>query len=150
MKLRTNNKGVSQVIGFVLTFAIISMVTTSTIYTVSVLVERRNKVASELIAQDIVNYVVNAIMECTATRQTYPNANYSKMIEIPTTISGRYYYIEAAGSVVYLNATDGYVREKSTTYKQEELSTGILGKVYSANGEITILSNKTGYLYKIE
>ena len=150
MRFKTNNKGVSQVIGFILTFAIISMVTISVIYTASTLVEQRNKAASEIIAQDIVNYIVNAIMECSATRQAYPNANYSKIIEIPTTICGRYYHIEAADSVVYLNTTDGYIVEKSTTYKQDELCEGISGRVHSGNGEITVFSNKTSNLYKIE
>ena len=150
MRFIISNSGVSQIVGFILTFALVSLVTTSAIYTTSTLIENRNKKASELIAQDTVNYIVNVILECAATMETFPNANYSKNIEIPITIGSRYYNIEATSTRIYLNTTDGYIKENRTTYKQGELCNSISGSVYSEYGEVTIRSNRTKKSYKIE
>ena len=148
--ITSSNRGVSQVVGFILTFALVSVVTTSAVYTTSTLVENRSKFASELIAQDVVNYVINAILECSATIETFPNANYSKNIEIPSTIGTREYNLKATNTKVFLNTTGGYIKENSTTYKQEELCAGISGNVHSRYGEVTVRSNRTGNSYEIE
>jgi hypothetical protein len=147
---RLNNKAVSQVIGYVLTFAIISATTVTVVYTMSVLLERRATAATQIIAQDIANHVVDAITECIAMKQEFPDANYSRVINVPLTINGRNYYIEANDERVYVNTTDGQISAKSTTYKQEELCIGISGKVYPSSGKIRVYVNKSDYLYRID
>jgi hypothetical protein len=150
MIFKTDVKGVSEIVGFILTFTIISAVTSSLIYTTSIFVERRELIASEIVANDIVNYAVNSILECAAIKQTYPNTNCSITIQIPTNINGKEYYIEATAAKIYVNMTNGNIQVNSTTYKQEYLCEEITGKVYSSGGELTIKSNKFNYIYVIE
>lgn len=138
MQFTINNKAVSQVVGFVLSFAIISLITSSAIYTVSSLAETRVEYASEITSEALVNYVTNSIIECSATRRACPNANYSKIIEVPTKINNKNYYIEATNSWIFLNTTDGKIQVKSSTYKQDLFDTNIRGKVYGSSGLITI------------
>jgi len=147
---KLGDKAVSQVIGYVLTFAIISATTVTVVYTTSVLLERRATAAAEIIAQDIANHVVDAITECIAMKQEFPDANYSRVINVPITINGRNYYIEATDERVYVNTTDGKVSARSTTYKQSELCVGISGKVYPSSGKIKVYVNKSDYLYRID
>ncbi|HDD57679.1 MAG TPA: DUF2341 domain-containing protein, partial [Thermoplasmatales archaeon] len=147
---RLGNKAVSQVIGYVLTFAIISATTVTVVYTTSVLLDRRATAAAQIIAQDIANHVVDAITECIAMKQEFPDANYSRVINVPITINGRNYYIEATDERVYVNTTDGVIHAKSTTYKQEELCIGISGKVYPGDGKIRVYVNKSDYIYRID
>ena len=147
---KLGDKAVSQVIGYVLTFAIISATTVTVVYTTSVLLERRATAAAEIIAQDIANHVVDAITECIAMKQEFPDANYSRVINVPTTINGKNYYIVATDERVYVNTTDGKVSAKSTTYKQSELCIGISGKVYPSSGKIKVYVNKSDYLYRID
>ena len=147
---KLGDKAVSQVIGYLLTFAIISATTVTVVYTTSVLLERRATAAAEIIAQDVANHVVDVITECIAMKQEFPNANYSRVINVPTTINGKNYYIVATDERVYVNTTDGKVSAKSTTYKQSELCIGISGKVYPSSGKIKVYVNKSDYLYRID
>jgi hypothetical protein len=149
-RLIKNRRGVSQVVGFILTFTVISMLTASLIYSTSVLLEQRNKIASEIIADDVISYVTYSIIECAAVKQTYPNSNCTMIIDIPLSIGGNEYYIEATTSKIFLNTTNGQITRNGTTYKQETLCDRISGKVYSSQGEVNIKSNELNYIYVIE
>jgi len=138
MKYRFNNKAVSQVVGFIISFAIISLITGSAISSVGTLAEQRVEYASEINANAIVNYITNSIIECSATRQACPNANYSKTVELPIKINNKNYYIEATNEWIFLNTTDGTIHVKTSTYNQGLLNTNIQGKVYCSSGLVTI------------
>ena len=58
-----NNKAVSHVVGFVLTFAVISTISVTMTYTVSIIIDNRVKNAAMLEAQSIANYISDAIMD---------------------------------------------------------------------------------------
>lgn len=147
---RINNQAVSQVIGYILTFGIISTVTATVVYTTGVMIDRRSTVAAEIIAQSIANYLVDAITDGIAVKQDFPNADYSRTINVPLTINGKSYYIEATDDKVYVNTTDGRISAHSTTYGQEEICIGISGRAYPFNGKIKVYCNKTEYMYKID
>lgn len=136
-----DKQGVSQVIGFILTFTIISIVTISVIYTASTIVNNRNNLAASLEAEDISNYIANAIVECTATRQLFPHANYSKTLEVPAKLGGRSYYVEVSNQSIYVNTTDDIISEKSTVFNQEQIGVYLEGKALMGRGEIIISSD---------
>jgi len=140
IKRRTilNNEAVSQVVGFMISFSIIIMITGSSIYTVSFLIDQRVEYVSKITGETIVNYVTNTIIECSATIDACTDVNYSKTIEIPTEIHDRSYYIEASSSMIYLNTTDDFIKVSGTTYNQDKLGTNIYGSVYGSSGLIKI------------
>ncbi|HEC80934.1 MAG TPA: DUF2341 domain-containing protein, partial [Thermoplasmatales archaeon] len=144
------SKAVSHVVGYILTFVVISMATATIIYTTSMLVESRVNSVTEVVAQDIANYVVDAITEALAVKQTYPLASYSCTVDIPRDINGKSYYIDITDSKVYVNTTDG-VSVSSTLYGQEKLAIGVRGFIWSGGGDkLRISVNKTSYIYKLD
>ena len=147
--LKKNQKAVSQIIGFVITFGIISMVTASLTYATSIIVERRENAASERIAENLANYIVNAILDCSAIKQVYPNSNCSLTIYVPNKINERTYYIEATASQIYVNLSNA-ISGSASTLKQENMCHGITGKVYPGNNELVIKSNSENFIYVIE
>ena len=141
---------VSHVVGFILTFVVISAATATVIYTTGVLAENRIEYATRIVARDIANYVVDAITEAIALKQQYPLANYSRVLEIPSDINGKPYYVEITDDRVYVNTTDGEVSESCTTYNQGELTVGISGKAYSYNGKLRVYCNNSEYVLKLD
>lgn len=133
-----NDKAVSQVVGFMTSFSIVILITGSSIYTVSFLIDQRVEYVSEITGESIVNYVTNTIIECSAAMEICENANYSKTIEVPYKILDRSYYIEASNNFIYLNTTDVSISVSGTTYNQDKLGTNISGKAYGSSGFIKI------------
>jgi len=152
MKIINNNKAVSQIVGFIISFLIISTITTTAIVTVSSITESRIIHASRITAESLINYITNSIIECSAAIKVCKNANYTKTIEIPPTLYGRSYYIEYnyEDEKLYIKSTDGKIKVSSTTFNQD---VGFIGgfapcvkilvntnseKIYSSRGEINI------------
>jgi len=157
VKNHRSDKAVSEVISYVLTFAITSVVVVSTILTTNAVVDSRAKVAAGLQAQIIANQVADGLLSTVLLKQEFPDANYSTTIDIPYQLAssslnglGRPYYIEASGTRVYVNSTDGQIIENSTSYNIEELCSGISGTAYSGSGKLKFECLKNDFLYKFD
>jgi len=147
---KANNTAVSHVVGFILTFVVITSAMASIVYTTSVLVNTRVDNSVHIIARHIANYVADSITEALAIKQMYQNVNYSSTVEIPQEINGKSYYIEVANGKVFVNTSDG-VSENTTLYNQEKLDVGINeGRVYGDNGVLKIWCNRTDYVAKLD
>lgn len=146
--MRRNN-AVSQVVGFILTFVIISAAVATVIYSTSVMINQRLNSTTRVVAQSIANAVADAVTEAIAVRQNYPEAIYHRVIEIPKDINGKSYYIEGTHDYIYVNTSDG-ISVKAPTYNQKELAIGIIGKVRGEAGKISIDCNKTTSILKID
>ena len=123
-KITNNTLGVTQVISFILVFILVSSMMGVTIFVSGELIKKRSELLSHKIAKDILEYVAYTVIECAAVIQTFSNASYSKTLELPTYINGKNYYIEISGDFIYLNLTDGSVKEKTTLYNQNKLWQG--------------------------
>ena len=147
-----NNKAVSHVVGFVLTFAVISTISVTMTYTVSIIIDNRVKNAAMLEAQSIANYISDAIMDCVMVKQYFPNATYHRILNLPSTIVNYGYYVEITDSAIYVNTTDGQIRFSSNNYNVKELryDVGVSGKVYSSTPKVKVYCNKTEYVYRFD
>ncbi len=141
-----NNLGVTQIISFILVFALVSTIMTSAIFISGNFIKTREEILSHKIAKDILEYVAYGIIECAAVIQTFNNASYSKTLELPMSINGKSYYIEISKDFLYLNLTDGSIKEKTTLYNQDKLCNGVYGKVFISDGDIRVIGDKTGYI----
>ena len=131
------SSAVSHVIGFILTFVIISATVATVIYTTSVMINQRLSSTTKVVAQSIANAVADVVTEAMAVRQNYPQAVYHRVIEIPKDINGKSYYIEATDDYIYVNTSDG-ISAKAPTYNQKELGIGVTGKVDSSAGKVFV------------
>lgn len=141
---------VSQVIGFLLSFVIASSLLVTAIFFTTTLVSERLERSAEIQATEILNRVVDAVVEAAYVKQTYPNADYCKTLDIPTSIGGHQYYIEFTDDKIYLNFTTMHSSINVSTYKLGILNVGLSGKVYSSSGKVKIYCNRSRYLYKFD
>ncbi len=148
--LWNRKEGVSQVVGFILTLAIISIVVVSTLYTTSTAITERTKRAAEIEASSISNVIAGSIMEASQLKQWYPYANFSRTVDVPTTLSGYDYYIQLTDDNVYVNTTNGLVSKSSPVYKLGDVNVGISGKAYGSSGKVNVYCNRTDYVYKFD
>lgn len=98
---------VSEVVGFLLTFAIAVVLLVAALQTFSVVQDYSQDLAAGAIAEDIANRIVFAVLEATDVAQRLPGATYEAKVDLPTEIRGRPYRIEMTKTTVYVNETGG-------------------------------------------
>jgi len=150
MKLFRSNHGVSQIVGFMLTFVIISSVSTVVIFNFNSIMQDRTNRAAELHAESIAGYVVNFLNDAVTAYLNEPKSNYESFIDIPREIAGKSYYVELTEDRVYVNTTDGQISKSCTNYNADIYGIGCKGRVYSDSSKIKVYRHKTDDLYKLD
>ena len=146
-----NKHGVSNVIGYMFSFAVASMVMVSSIFITMNIVDNKTSQVARIEAQNIANYVANTVAEMVAMKEANPNAEYSKTMDIPIDLAGKPYYIEVTADRIYVNTSDGHVTASCTSYNADELNIGASGKLYSgSSGQATLSSSSGDYIYKLD
>jgi len=149
--LYNNKKGISNVLGYLLSFAIASIVMVSAVIITSGIINNRTAAVAELQAQSIANKVADAIVEAVTVDQSMPEGDYTKTMDIPLDIAGRQYYIEITDAAVYVNTTDGIVSKSAPTYGAGSSKTGISSDtIYSGGSEIEISLERSDVIYKFD
>jgi len=147
---KINNKAVSHVLGFILTFSLASMVVATTLYTSTVLVDRSKRDAAEMEALSLANRVAGAVMEAAKMKQWYPNGEYSKTLDIPNDLAGYRYYVEVSGDSIWVKTTGGEVEVEAPNYNLETTGVCVSGRVDGSKGFMEVYCNKTEYVYKFD
>jgi len=149
--LYSNKNGISNVLGYLLSFAIASIVMVSAVIITSGIINNRTAAVAELQAQSIANKVADAIVEAVTVDQSMPEGDYTKTMDIPLDIAGRQYYIDITDAAVYVNTTDGVVSKSAPTYGAGSSKTGISSDtIYSGGGEIEISLERSDVIYKFD
>jgi parallel beta-helix repeat protein len=151
-KIRNDRHGVSNVMGYLFSFAIASMVMVSAVFVTMGIIEDKTSQVASLEAQSIANYISNAIAEAVTAKQSNPDAAYEIIWDLPSKIANKDYYIDVADSAVYVNTTDGRVSRSSTTYTAEELDIGVFSskKIHGGEGRVAVIADSSDYLYKLD
>jgi len=151
MKLIKNTAGVSHVIGYILTLSLTAVIIAAASLTTNTIVTEKTDVAAEAYAENIANRVADAIVNCYLIKEKYPEANYSRTIELPLDLVGRSYYISVDNDNVYVKTRDGKVKVASTLYNvTNRLLTDISGTAYGGTGGLTISCEKYDYVHKFD
>ncbi|RLI49931.1 MAG: hypothetical protein DRP09_20325, partial [Candidatus Thorarchaeota archaeon] len=145
----SNTNAVSNVLAYLFSFSIASMVMISTVMTTTSIVGEKKDDIAMLQAQSIANQVADAIVNAIAISQDMDDAEYSQILDIPTDIAGQGYYIEISNGTVYVNGTYGTVSKTCTDYNANEATYIDNGKVYSGSGKI-VISYRKPVVYKID
>jgi len=149
-KFRKNTHGVSNIMGYMFSFAVASMVMVSAVFITMNIVDDKTSQVARIEAQSIANYVANTVAEMVAMKEANPNAEYSKTMDIPVDLAGKSYYIEVTADRIYVNTTDGHVTASCTTYHADELNIGTSGKINGGGGQATLSSSSGDYVYKLD
>jgi len=149
--LFSNKKGVSNVFGYLFSFAVASMVMISAvIMTKNVMDDRAAKVGN-MEAQSIANKVADAIVEAMAVGQSMTNSDYSRALDLPNDIAGLNYYIEITEKFVYVNTTNGVIRKSCPNYGAGSSNIGVAnGKIYGGTGSVSVILDRPDPVYKFD
>jgi len=146
-----NKKGVSNVLGYLLSFSIASIVMVSAVVITTGIINNRTATVAELQAQSIANKVADALVEAFAVDQSMPDADYTKTLDLPVDIAGRSYYIEVTDKAVYVNTTDDLVSKSSPAYGAGKSKTGVSGeRIYSGSRAINISIERSDVVYQFD
>ncbi|MFA5862955.1 MAG: hypothetical protein WDA16_14785 [Candidatus Thermoplasmatota archaeon] len=145
--LHKNDSGISEVIGFVLSFAISSiflMLAMSSFYTAK---NNSDSVitATELTA--IADRIAAAVIEAGLVGQEFPNASMNISLTLPQQLNGHDYHVDAHNYGILVNSTDGAFTANATTFKLDAIAQyAVYGSAYSSNEHLTVsyFINATG------
>lgn len=139
-RLARDDQAVSEVIGFVLSFALSAvflLVAMSSFWSAK---ENTDSVVTAVELKTIANRVAAKIVEASLVAQEFPNATLNVTIPLPQQLNGREYYVVATPAVVYVNSTDGALTASATTFKLDAVpEVQVSGRVVSAN-EVLVVS----------
>jgi hypothetical protein len=106
-RFASDQHAVSEVVGYLLTFAIAVVLLVAALQTFSVVQDYSQDLAAGTIAEDIANRIVFAVLQATDVAQRLPGVQYDFIVGLPTEIRGRPYRIEMTNSTVYVNESGG-------------------------------------------
>jgi len=146
-----DKKGISNVLGYLFSFAIASLVMISAVLLTTSIIDDRTAKVGNMEAQSIANKIADGIIEAVAVGESTSDMDYNKVLDIPTDIAGRNYYVEITDRAVYVNTTDGLVSKSCPTYGAESSKIGLLhGRFYGGSGKINITLNKPDVAYRFD
>jgi len=153
MRSLKNNRAVSQVFSYMLALAITTVAVTASILVMTNTVDQKKDKIAYTVAEQIASYVADAILDLRTIREAYPNANYSKVLDIPINlVNPSYrYVIDICDKGVYVNSTNGKISRMAglLNTSQTQFIT-ISGRVHSYAGGLEVYTNKTEYVYKFD
>lgn len=93
-RFRDDERGVSEAVGYVITFGISTIILVTSLSTFTTIRDHTSTIAVDSALRDIATQVVFAVEEALRSGATYPDATFSMTIQIPEEIDGISYDVE--------------------------------------------------------
>lgn len=148
-KNNKNNYAVSNVLGYLLTFSIVSLLMVAAVLTTNSIVESKNISAGEQIAQSLANQIADSLVDVVSLSQSNPSTFFDHSLDIPSNLAGRRYYIEITAEKTYVNSTDGKISRSCTNYNHD-LNLGLHQKIFSDTNKIMFSYTPSNLLYTLD
>lgn len=134
-----DERGVSEVVGFILTFAISSLFLLAAMTAFSSARTNSDYVITAVELKALADDVAGKVVQAGLEGQDFPNATMNLTINLPQDLNGHPYYVQARAWGVYVNTTDGALSASATTFKLDAVSgTTVSGKVYSSGQSLVV------------
>lgn len=139
MRFRNDDSGVSEVIGFVLSFALSAvflMMALTSFYTAK---NNTEAVVSAVELRAIADQVASAVIEAGLVGQEFEHATYNRSVSIPHDLNGVPYYVVATRGTIYANATGEQFAASASTLKLDAVTGFIVtGRVDSSQQRVIV------------
>lgn len=137
--LRRDDGGVSEVIGFVLSFALSAIFLLIAMNSFWVAKDNTDGVVTAVELKTIANRVAARVVEAGLSAQEFPNATLDLTVALPQELNGHLYYVDATASAIYVRSTDGSLSASATTFKLDAV-TGLTvsGRVHSSDERLIV------------
>lgn len=140
-----DDRGVSEVVGFILSFALSAvflMISLTSFYAAK---SNTEAVVSAVELRAIADRVASRVVEAGLMGQEFPNATYNVTVAIPTDLNGVPYYVDATPAAIHVNSTTEETRATASTLRLDAV-TGfqVSGRAYSSNGHVVVTYSLQG------
>lgn len=144
---RRNDEAVTEVIGYVLSFALSAVFLLLALNVFWAARANTEQVTTAVELKTIADRVASRVVEMGAISQEYPNATINMTIKIPQTLNGQTYTITARDKNVTAATRDGLISAVATNFKLDALNTTldpltVSGIVDSSNERIVVQYDK--------
>ena len=148
---KNNRDGVSNVLGYTFSLSVAAILLVSAIFIFNGVIDDKTNEVAKIEAQNIANYVANAIAEAVSIKETMPEAYYYKTLDLPERIAGKKYTIEVTETGVYVRTADGRIIESCSTYSIEGRDSGIVPSVIRSKDDgLTLSYDEMDYIFKFD
>lgn len=138
-RLARDDAGVSEVIGFVLSFALSAVFLMISLNTFFLAKSNSDDVVSGAELKVIADRVASRVVEAGLIGAEFDSATVNMTLDIPQDLNGHPYYIEARSHGVYANISDLDLSAVATTFNLDVVDGfDVTGKVYSSNEKLVI------------
>lgn len=139
MLRRVNDEGVTEVIGYVLSFALSAVFLLIALNVFSAARGNTEHVVTGVELKTLADRVAGHIVELGQVSQEFPNARMEVTLVIPQSLNGKLYTITATAPKVIAETNDGSISAESTTYRSEVLpNIAISGSADSSNERVLL------------
>lgn len=136
---RMNEEGVTEVIGYVLSFALSAIFLLIALNVFSAARGNTEHVVTGVELKTLADRVAGHVVELGQVSQEFPNAKMEIALIIPQSLNGKLYTITATAPKVSAATNDGAIFAESTTYRSEVLpNIDISGSADSSNERIVL------------
>ena len=139
MLRRVNDEGVTEVIGYVLSFALSAIFLLIALNVFSAARGNTEHVVTGVELKTLADRVAGHIVELGQVSQEFPNATMEIALVVPQSLNGKLYTITATAPSIRAQTNDGAIFAESTTYRSEVLpNIAISGSADSSNERVVL------------
>ncbi len=150
-QLSRDDRGVTEVIGYILTFALSAIILLISVQSFTVARENSDAVTTAVELKAIASRVATHVVEAGLISQEFPNSTYDVTINVPQDLNGHGYTIEATSTAIIVATIDGTARAEATTFRLDAISNvAVSGTVYSSNEVVRITYSLSGSTKNIQ
>lgn len=150
MHLGSNRKAVANVLGYVFSFSVISLIMSFSVLTTTSIIDTKSHEAAALEAQNIANQIADAIVNAVSVAQSMPQASYYDIVSLPEDLAGYSYYISVDDYSVYVYTKDGEVHKSCLNYNTKHLDFDIRGDITGGEEGIAVSYQSPKFIYKLD
>lgn len=145
MRLSRDDRGVTEVVGFILSFAISAiflLIALNTFYTAK---GNTDAMVQGVELKTIADQVASRVVEAGLVGQEFPESRMDLALDVPQTINGVSYTIRIDNDAVRVSADDGSATATATTFRLDAVSGMVVsGTVRSELERVVITYEQTG------
>jgi len=147
---RSNSQAVSNILGFVFSFSILSLIMSFSVLTTISIIDAKSHEAASVEAQNLANQIADAMVNAITISQSMPNAEYYNYFEFPETLAGFDYYITIENNIISVKTTDGEIHKSCPMYNTNYLAFNIEESITGGQEGISIAYSPPEFIYKID
>lgn len=137
-RLIRNEDGVTEVVGYILTFALSAIILLISVQSFTVARQNSEAVITVVEMRNIANRIATRVVEAGLAGQEFPNATFEVVVNIPKEFNGREYSIQLMPEQVLVVSTDGLTTVSASTFRLDAIYQNVGGTVYSQSERVIV------------